>query len=263
MDLYNIDKTVTVPDEYATSTTTVQYYGAKEIFEGTVLPILTQHDNVSLIGEYEEAESYNKKYVLDIGYDYLAIGFVIQKQYIYPIVCKKSDINNLDYLQIIGGGNSNSVGATINGNATSKTATISSHKLRIISKNNKLNAFLGFISSSGTNNYIILDTDSLGNKYLCVNGAGKVYYDKDDYVTYNLDVSSGASSSVPLDEQSVFKRQIPIYKDGVIHGLTRNVYYISNASLNGGSALKLIDVEDTKYRQVDAATSSRLWYIDS
>lgn len=259
MDLYNIDKTVTVPDEYATDSTTLRYNGAKQILEDTVLPLLTQYDNVSLIGEYEVAESYNKKYVLDIGYDYLAIGFLIKTNVIYAIVCKKSDVNNLNYLYIVGSGTTTSAGATITGSTTNKTATISSHKIRIISKNNKLNAFLGFIPNN-TITPIALDTDSMGNKYLYVNSKGNIYYDKDDYVAYSFETTSG-NASVPLDEQSVFKRLIPIYKDSVIFGLTRNICYISNASLNSGVALKLIDVEDTKYRQI--STTDRLWYIDS
>lgn len=251
MNTYNIDKSVSFDYPEDASYSQIYYEASIAIFEDAILPLLLQYDNVSLIGEYYDEENYEKKYVLDIGYEYLALGFLIYGTTIQHIICKKDSVNDLSYIY---NPNSSYYSTSVSINTDSKTATIDSHKLRIISKNNNLKVYLGCVSE-GCYTCVGLDVDNFGNKYLIVDGQN-IYYDKDNYINYIYDVSS--DFNILYDESYVFKRQIPIYRDYTLYGISRDAVYICNYSLAGGG-LKLIDVEDTKYRQI----YNNIWYIDN
>ena len=137
MDVHNINTTLITFDcpEDATADQ-IRFEGAKTIFESDVLPLMLQYDNVSLIGAYEDSEKLKKKYVLDIGYEHLALGFMIMtgnsNVIISPIVCKKDDINSVDCLY---DANSTNTSIICTVDTTKKTVSISLYKLRVISKN--------------------------------------------------------------------------------------------------------------------------------
>lgn len=258
MDVHNINTALITIDcpEDATADQ-IRFEGAKTIFESDVLPLMLQYDNVSLIGAYEDSEKLKKKYVLDIGYEHLALGFMItigNSTIIAPIVCKKDDVNSVDCLYDANSTNT-SIICTVDTNK--KTVSISLYKLRVISKDNKLKVFLGCLANNNYSYYVALDVDSFGNKYLVANGYNNIYYDKSDYTKYSYHTTISFRS---IDDESyVFKSQLPIYQSNILYGISRDLVLLFNPSTNAGSNLKIIDVENTKYRQL----GSELWYVDN
>ena len=240
---------------------------AKRLIDEIITPYLIQFNNVSELSFYEDVENRCAKYLYDVGYNNLAVGFVVRNGNIETGVCKKDDTESVSSLVT----NTNGILALTSRSETymdenNQQVTIyhimASGYLRTISHKNELKVLFSLVRKEEMSYIysIVMDVDNYGDKFIRAISYNRVYYDDDAAGVYVMNICN----NLPLCNKDgiayVIKPTITLSNN--IRGIPPNIIGVSNIAISGQGAFQAIDIEGVQYRRLEASNYNH-WYRES
>lgn len=240
-----------------------KHIAAQKIIKNTIIPALEKYDNIAYIGEYYDSSSYKTKYVIDIGYENIALCLYLSTLRLVFGICAKTDTESLGYI-CCPINNYNERERLDFEFVTRSTSQLIFYELQMdctlrIIEHNNVAKLIFCLCKSGLIpiDSIVLDADSFGNKYVALGNssiAPEVYYDEKTPTRLSYFIPTVAN----IIEGHVIRQRMVIVKSNSANAISTDIYYMRNDVL-GTNGLLRIDINGTIYMQFE----NYCWYIEN